>query len=84
MKIKILSTTPKTWYVSAIGEIFDAECWIHPTFKYKEYILTDTEHNRKYFEGDELSLMILRDRMMGVNFNHADVVFEPDFLHSDF
>ncbi|MFA1509951.1 hypothetical protein ACDN41_12045 [Priestia aryabhattai] len=84
MKIKILSATSKTWYKDAVGEIFDVEYYTHPTFKSKSYTVLDTESNRKYFKGDELSLSILKDGLMGVKLNHADIVFEPDSIDNSF
>ncbi|WP_425203719.1 hypothetical protein [Priestia megaterium] len=84
MKIKILFASSKTWYKDAIGKIFDVEHYTHPTFKSRSYTVLDTESNRKYFKDDELSLRVLRDGLMGIEFDHADIVFESDFIDDHF
>jgi hypothetical protein len=70
MKIVIKDASEDNWYKDHIGVEFDVIARIHPTFKYREYILENTENNRKHFK-DELSLLFLRDGFTGVRYKHA-------------
>jgi hypothetical protein len=71
VKILIANSNEDNWYKDAIGRDFDVIMTRHPTFGYLHYILEYTEDNRKYFEGNELSLLILRSGHFGVNYEDA-------------
>lgn len=62
------------WYKGAAGKEFDVELKIHPTFGYQYYCLTNTDNNKRYFQNDELSLLVLKSGHFGISFENAIIL----------
>lgn len=74
MDVKIIKSKDHYWYKDAIGKVFDANLRVHPTFGYEEYILINTDRNKRYFDEDKLSLLVLKSGHYGIEFDHGEVV----------
>lgn len=58
----------RAWYEDHISLSADVVLRTHPTFGYKEYILTNSKWNREQFQFQPLSLLLLETGHMGVAF----------------
>jgi hypothetical protein len=71
MKVTIKDADKYSWYINHVGKEFEIRSVIHPTFKYREYVLQDTEFNREMLENDWLTLACLKNGHMGIKYQHA-------------